>query len=113
MKLSILIPSIPSREDRLNRIYAKLLDQVGERDVEILVFIDNKKRSIGLKRDALVQMSIGDYVAFVDDDDDVSDDYIDEMLIGCEAGKDVICFWQMSHSSKSFLYLFSINCLNP
>jgi len=97
MKLSILIPSIPSRSDRLEVIYAKLLEQVGDKDVEILVFIDNKQRSIGLKRDALVQMSLGDYVAFVDDDDDVSDDYITEMLKGCESGKDVICFWQMAY----------------
>jgi len=97
MKLSILIPSIPSRFDRMIKIYEKLELQIKGREVEILVFIDNKQRSIGLKRDALVQMSKGDYIAFVDDDDDVSDDYIDEMLIGCEADKDVICFWQMSY----------------
>lgn len=97
MKLSILIPSIPSRSERLEKIYAKLYEQSEGKDVEILVFIDNKKRSIGLKRDALVQMSLGDYVAFVDDDDDVSDNYIDEMLKGCDSGKDVICFWQRSY----------------
>ena len=97
MKLSILIPSIPSRFDRLLKIYNKLDSQVGDREVEILVFVDNKKRSIGLKRDALVQMSKGDYIAFVDDDDDISNDYIDQILKGVEAGKDVICFWQKAY----------------
>ena len=97
MKLSILIPSIPSRLDRLERIFAKIDSQIKGRDVEILVFIDNKQRSIGLKRDALVQMSKGEYIAFVDDDDDVTDDYIDEMLKGCESGEDVICFWQTAY----------------
>jgi len=97
MKLSILIPSIPSRFDRLAKIFQKIDSQSTE-EVEILVFIDNKRRSIGLKRDALVQMSKGEYVCFVDDDDDVEDDYIEQLLIGCESGKDVIVFWQRAYA---------------
>ena len=97
MKLSILIPSIPSRFKLLTKIFAKL-DSQSTDEVEILVFIDNKRRSIGLKRDALMQMSKGDYVCFVDDDDDVEDDYIEQLLIGCAAGKDVVVFWQRAYS---------------
>ncbi len=113
MKLSILIPSIPSRLDRLERIFSKINSQIKGREVEILVFIDNKQRSIGLKRDALVQMSKGDYIAFVDDDDDVTDIYIDEMLKGCESGKDVICFWQTANiEGKQGLIDFDLSNLN-
>ena len=106
--LSILIPSIPSRFDRMTKLYDKLMKQVQDKPVEILCLIDNKKRSIGLKRDALVQSCKGAYLAFVDDDDDISSDYIDEMLKGCNTGKDIVCFRQgatISHlGNKSCQY---------
>ena len=37
---------------------------------------DNKKRSIGMERQALLDVAKGDYVAFVDDDDDVVSYYV-------------------------------------
>jgi glycosyltransferase involved in cell wall biosynthesis len=76
MKLSVLIPSIPSRISKAMKLYNRIAKQCEGMDVEILIFIDNKKRSIGYKRDALVQIARGRYCAFVDDDDDVSDNYI-------------------------------------
>jgi len=95
--LSILVPSIPSRFEKFQRIYQKLLDQSKGRDnIEILGLFDNKQRSIGLKRDALVQMSKGDYVAFVDDDDNISPDYIVKLLQSALSNPDVITFKQTS-----------------
>jgi len=94
MRLSILIPSIPSRFNQLQRIFATLEHQAKGRDVEILCFLDNKKRSIGYKRDALVQMSKGDYVSFVDDDDQVSGEYVTSLLQGIEHKPDVVTFNQ-------------------
>jgi len=84
MIFSILIPSIPSRIRRLEVLFAKLQNQVGSTtfEVEILSLLDNKTRSIGLKRDALVRCARGDYLAFCDDDDDVSEDYVKSI---CEA----------------------------
>jgi len=84
MIFSILIPSIPSRLHRLEVLFAKLQNQVSSTpfEVEILSLLDNKKRSIGLKRDALVRCARGDYLAFCDDDDDVSEDYVKSI---CEA----------------------------
>ena len=72
IKLSILIPSIPSRFRRFQKLFEKINAQATN-EVEILGLFDNKKRSIGHKRDALVQMSKGEYVCFCDDDDDVSE----------------------------------------
>ena len=66
MRLSILIPSIPSRFDKLIATYEHLLILCEGKDIEVLAFTDNKKRTIGQKRDALVQMSNGKYVMFVD-----------------------------------------------
>ena len=89
--LSILIPSVPSRLKKA----AALVKQLGERnDVEVLVFTDNKRRSVGAKRQALLDMARGEYVAFVDDDDAVADDYLAELLPRCQSGPDVVTFEQ-------------------
>jgi hypothetical protein len=104
--LSILIPATPARyHTHLWPLWQKLAAQVEgfQRDtVEILVFLDNRQRTIGEKRDALVQMSLGAYVAFCDDDDDVAVDYISSLLAGMKesggftpnGGPDVITFKQ-------------------
>ena len=55
---------------------------------------DNRQRSIGAKRQALVDMARGQYIAFVDDDDDISDNYVSELLAAAASGADVITFHQ-------------------
>ena len=45
-------------------------------------FFDNKKRTIGKKRDEMLKLAQGKYVTFVDDDDRISDDYVDEIMNG-------------------------------
>lgn len=82
MRLSILIPSIPSRFEKAITLYNRLLALIGDKDIEILMFTDNKKRSIGYKREALKNISQGKYFMFIDDDDDlVSVDKIYEATI--------------------------------
>ncbi|WP_205850403.1 glycosyltransferase [Mycolicibacterium sp. CR10] len=51
---------------------------------------DNLKRSIGTKRNDLLALAHGDYVTFVDDDDQVADDYV-RSLLGA-LGSDVTTF---------------------
>jgi len=93
--LSILTPSVPERIDsHLKKLMDKLKKQIGDKRVEHLVFLDNRKRSIGYKREALVEIAKGKYMAFVDDDDDVSDDYIDSLLEAIKSNADVITFKQ-------------------
>jgi len=107
-KLSILTPSIPSRLANLEdwRNYSSsyhgpaidlmemVSDQIGELAVEHLVLCDNRARSIGAKRQALVDIARGEYIAFCDDDDDISDDYVAELLRAIQSGADVITFHQ-------------------
>jgi len=93
IKLSILIPAIPSRWEKFQRIFDKLNSQTTD-EVEILGFIDNKKRSIGAKREGLKGLVNGEYMCFVDDDDDVSDDFVKEILKGMKENPDVITFQQ-------------------
>ena len=112
IKLSILIPSIPSRIDRLVKLFDFLNNQVKDKPVEILSFLDNKKRSIGYKRDALVQIAKGEYLAFVDDDDRVSVDYVDEILnIIVKSAPDLITFNQecVINKENPFIVRFGID----
>jgi hypothetical protein len=93
-KLSILTSTIPGRECQLAALIEKLEKQIGDSPVEHLVFRDNRRRLNGAKRQSLVDIARGDYWAFVDDDDDVSDDYVASLLEGIKSGADVITFRQ-------------------
>ena len=95
MKLSILISSTHTRYDNfLLKILDSLYSQLNDSNrglVEILTFIDNKERSVGAKRNNLVDMANGEYITFIDDDDRVTDDYI-QTLLDTINDQDVICF---------------------
>lgn len=93
MKLSILTPTIPARASQLAALQNKIAAQ-NPGTVEHLIFSDNCRRSIGAKRQSLVDIARGEYIAFVDDDDDISEDYIASILHAIGTGADVITFRQ-------------------
>lgn len=82
MILSLLIPTIDDRREMFENIYVQLQSQilksVFKNDIEIV--IDNSSKTIGEKRNNLLEKSKGKYVAFIDDDDEVSSDYIDTLM---------------------------------
>ena len=79
--VSIMILSIPSRTESVTALVKKLEKQLGNRrSVEILVFSDNCSQSISSKRNVVLQAARGRFVCFLDDDDGVSNDYIDYIL---------------------------------
>lgn len=92
MKLSILICSVQKRLSRFALLARHLEQQSHNKPVEILWLGDNKTMTVGEKRNKLLSISRGGYIAFVDDDDWVTDDYIDMLLEGTKTGCDVICF---------------------
>lgn len=95
MTLSILICSIPERLNILHILLDKLLLQCKIfPQVEIIVFMDNKKRTIGEKRTGAIRLANGTYFAMLDDDDDCSDDYIEELLKATIYNVDIITFDQ-------------------
>lgn len=96
--LSILTPAIPERLDQLRALMAELEMQIGEQPVEHLVLMDNRRRTIGEKRDALLRAARGDFLAFVDDDDSVTSDYVESIVqaIRTEPEPHVITFQQQS-----------------
>lgn len=82
MKLSVLVPTVPSR---MSFFYPRLMNQlltqcVNYPDVEIIGLFDNKKKTIGEKRQDLLNLAKGEYLVFIDDDDRISDDYISSIM---------------------------------
>lgn len=109
LKLSILILSIPSRIDKYVRLQNKLLEQIGNReDVEVLCMIDNKSFHIYEKRNVLLQAARGSHLAWLDDDDDVSDDYIEKITDAIEKDStlDVISFNQDTYLDGKHARIF-------
>lgn len=113
IELSILIPSIPSRISWTGFLFDILQKQAEGKPVEILSFTDNKKRSVGLKRDGLVQLARGAYLSFVDDDDEVYPCYVDEMLAGCTSDADVIAITQHASIEGGNRFVVDFGIDNP
>ena len=92
--LSILTPAVPSRFGVLKTLCNEFTRQIGDLPVEHLVLIDNKRRTVGAKRDALLRAARGRYVTFCDDDDLPEPDYVRALLEASEGLPDVITFRQ-------------------
>jgi len=91
--LSVLISTVPRRHLMAHALFERLQHQAEGRPVEILSLCDNKTRTIGAKRQALLDVSQGAWVSWVDDDDQVSIDYVSEIQRAIEDSQaDVITF---------------------
>ena len=87
--LSILICSLSKRKEYLDELLECLKPQL-VKGVQVLINSDGGKKSVGCKRNELVTSASGKYIAFVDDDDLVSDDYVSLILEAVEGGCDVV-----------------------
>ena len=95
MKLTVCICTISGREDSLKRLVNKLTLQAEGKDVQVLWLGDNRKWTLGKKRMMMYFIANdSEYISFVDDDDDVSEDYVDTLLEAIEQnnGVDLINF---------------------
>ena len=83
IKLSILVPTVPSR---IELFYVKLMKELLKQiepyknEIELISLFDNKKRFIGKKRQEMINLSQGEYIVFIDDDDRISNDYINQIM---------------------------------
>lgn len=93
MLLSVMIPALASRN------WVAVVEELYRQrelywlpDVEILVDVDAGQAKSGVKRQNLLVRARGDYLAFVDDDDEVAPDYLRRIVDGCRRGVDVVTF---------------------
>ena len=98
VKLTIGIPTLPNRMKKyLDPLYTKLLSQIGDsKDIEVLALMDNRIMSVGKKRTLLFANASGKYTCIIDDDDDVTDDFVATLrsVINDDLDVDVICYDQ-------------------
>ena len=76
-KLSILIPHLKERGEKLSRLLFQLQRQINDYPVEVL--IHDGDGTTGQKRNELIAEAKGEWVVHIDDDDTISDDYIKEI----------------------------------
>lgn len=92
MILSICIPTVPQRNEVFLQLYNKILKQVDKLNAydKVEIVTDNAavgEKSTGKKRNDLLLKSKGEYICFIDDDDDISDNYVDLILYTIERYK--------------------------
>lgn len=90
--LSVLIPALEWRDWHL--IVEEITRQRYEwgLPVEILVELDAGQMTSGVKRQILTKRALGKYICFVDDDDQVSPDYLKSIYEGCVTDVDLVIF---------------------
>lgn len=93
IKLSILVCSIEKRKHFLDRLTSIIKPQLDKHlDVECVIVTDKGSMPIGKKRNILIQEASGEYITFVDDDDIVSNDYVERLLSALYSNPDVVVF---------------------
>ena len=97
VRLSILILSITERIGRLSaliKIIERQRKRVGQSfndGVEVIVDMDNRTRSIAAKRNNLINQSQGDFLCFIDDDDEIDKDYLLSIVESIDNHPDADC----------------------
>jgi len=91
--LSILIATMPSRWVKFGHMQAYICENA--EDAGLLGYIeiisdDSMDYNIGTKRNKLLQQAKGEYIVFIDDDDQISHDYVSKILQACKSGFDCI-----------------------
>ena len=82
--VTFLIPTIAGREQSLQNLMSSIHEKMARLAPNIRYKInlafDNREMSIGLKRQNLLQAAEGRYSAFIDDDDDITDAYVEDLV---------------------------------
>lgn len=92
---SILVASITTRyPSPAGDLWAELQRQTEGKPVELLGLIDNFQRSVGEKRNMLLDMARGQYLSFLDDDDWIKPNFVEAILPRLAMDVDVVTWWQ-------------------
>lgn len=114
MLLSILIPTLPERSLMLIGLISKIVSQFKHLDECLIEIIKDESQypcTTGTKRNLLIEKAKGTYIVFIDDDDDISKEYIEEILHACFKNPDVITFngWMTTDGKDSVDFEIRLN----
>lgn len=88
-QLSILICTIPSRAASFGRLITQLRGQMLAYAPAVGIISNaSTELSIGAKRNWLLEKAESEYVCFIDDDDEIPNDYIDKLMKAADSGCD-------------------------
>lgn len=119
--LSILICSMTGREASLARLLGNLEQQAHGMPVEILVETDNGTMRVGAKRNKLMARAARRYLAFIDDDDQVSPRYVELVLNAILQGQTIyppwtdcigMCGYIMENGARTWQFRHSVTVGN-
>jgi glycosyltransferase involved in cell wall biosynthesis len=91
MKLSVLIATTVDRREMFGKLMEEFATQATD-EVQILFEEDDKKMSIGRKRQLLLERAEGDYIVYFDSDDFPYPNYLSEILTALDSGPDCVGF---------------------
>jgi glycosyltransferase involved in cell wall biosynthesis len=90
---SILIATLSAREDQLAALLAVLLPQCeADGRVEVVGLHNDGEHPLAVYRQALLDAAAGDYVSFVDDDDQVDGEFVPAVTAAMAADPDYVAF---------------------
>lgn len=75
--------------------------------------LDDSAGCLGLKRQKMLLAARGEYVAVLDDDDDISDNYFKRIKTGINKGVDVVCVSINRHEDGVFKHIQRFGVNNP
>lgn len=84
----ILIPTLEERRETFDRLNTRIKMLIGDLPVDIRFSRDNRESTTGAKRNALLQNCEAEYFCFLDDDDDITDEYINWLVKAAKSGMD-------------------------
>ncbi|CAB4130773.1 Glyco_tranf_GTA_type domain containing protein [uncultured Caudovirales phage] len=117
-KLSILIATLGSRTELLKRLVTSIYSQcrnlpqwsAESPEVEVITLADDgTTMTVGEKRNHLLQSAIGQYVVFIDDDDEIADSYVADILEALKQNPDCVTFRGQITSSPPEEFRFDMN----
>lgn len=123
IRLAILIPTMPEREEFKNRVVTELNRQINQlpRPSEVVIMDNLSNRgdkTTGQKRNELIEDAVkagAEYIAFMDDDDMPGPAYIDRFMTGIALGFDccTVRGQYYENGKKGNPFYHYINCVNP
>jgi len=91
--LYVLICSLEERSESLTKLLTSINNFKAKSTlkVEVLTNVDNREKTVGTKRNELVDQAQGKYCCFIDDDDEIDPEYFTEIGNALKAVPDTDC----------------------
>jgi len=109
MRWQILIPTVVDRSEKFTRLVNTLTPQVEKYKggIEVVVLWNNYEYELSELRQAMIESATADYTNFIDDDDNVADNYCDKifpLLDGVDYIGFRVAFYQNNQKQKQVVH---------